>query len=80
MARGIWLDRNNILDNPTRKKLYRYVSRYPGQGEREICSYTGLELERVRNHLELLSDWGYVFRDSDGGYRVSITSPARRPT
>ncbi len=56
----LWVRRENLLESPARKTLFRLVQAHPGIHLRGLVHASGLGFGAVSNHLRVLRDCGYV--------------------
>jgi DNA-binding transcriptional ArsR family regulator len=62
------INEGNILELETRKKIFNFISEYPGIHIREISRKTNIAFSTLRHHLNYLEKHDLAVRKNDGRY------------
>jgi predicted transcriptional regulator len=60
--------REEVLENETRRRIYRFVNRNPGLHLRELQRQLNIPLSSLDYHLDYLVRKGLLYREGDGFY------------
>lgn len=63
------LQRNRLLENVIRKRIYEFIAKHPGKHYRAILSDLGLSMGVLTYHLNTLERGGMISSSQDGVYR-----------
>ena len=63
------LQRNRLLENAIRKRIYGFIVEHPGKHYRAILSELGLSMGVLTYHLNTLERGGMITSSQDGVYR-----------
>ena len=63
------LQRNRLLENAVRKRIYEFIADHPGKHYRAILSHLGLSMGVLTYHLNTLERGELITSNQDGVYR-----------